>query len=69
MGYNYQSMDITDNKSTKTIELFSPDVIVNCAAMTNVDECELNKVKCWDINVNGVDNLTKAASDIGAFIH
>ncbi|MEC9158800.1 MAG: SDR family oxidoreductase [Bacteroidota bacterium] len=71
MGYNYQSMDITDNKSTKeTIELFSPDVIINCAAMTNVDACELNKVKCWDINVNGVDNLTKAAENIGAhFIH
>ena len=71
LNYSFQPLDIT-NKSevNQTVEKFSPHVIINCAAMTNVDACELNQKKCWDINVNGVKYLTNAISKLGShFIH
>ena len=44
----------------KTISDFKPDVIINSAAMANVDLCEVDKDACWKTNVIGVDNLVKA---------
>ena len=37
-----------------------PDVVINSAAMANVDLCEQEKDLCWKINVGGVQNLAKA---------
>lgn len=34
-----------------------PDVIINTAAMTNVDQCETEKEACWKNNVTSVENL------------
>lgn len=38
-------------------EGWRPDVVVNTAAMTNVDECERNKEEAWKSNVTLVENL------------
>jgi len=38
-----------------------PDVILNAAAMTDVDKCELERKNCWDTNVIAVENLASAA--------
>lgn len=35
----------------------NPDYIINCAAMTNVDECELMRKDCSDINLTFNNNL------------
>jgi dTDP-4-dehydrorhamnose reductase len=37
-----------------------PDVIINTAAMTNVDQCETEKEACWKNNVTSVEHLVKA---------
>lgn len=37
-----------------------PDIVINCAAMANVDLCEEEKELCWKINVSGVKNLVDA---------
>ena len=43
-GYVYESFDITDKKQVeKIINQYQPDVIINTAAMTNVDACETKK--------------------------
>ena len=56
--FNFSSMDITDQESVlNVITKFNPDVIINTAAMTNVDACESNKDACIAMNVNGVENL------------
>ena len=31
-----------------------PDIVINCAAMANVDFYEEEKELCWKINVGGV---------------
>ena len=37
-----------------------PDIVINCAAMANVDLCEEENELCWKINVGGVKNLVDA---------
>ena len=37
-----------------------PDVVINSAAMANVDLCETEQELCWKVNVGGVQNLVDA---------
>ena len=41
----------------KAIKKVSPDVIIHCAAMTDVDACEANPKKAYEVNVVGTSNL------------
>ncbi|MGB0882106.1 MAG: SDR family oxidoreductase [Vicingaceae bacterium] len=61
-GYQYQSLNITnENEVLAIVADFKPDVIINTAAMTNVDACETDKELCWDLNVNAVKCLIEAS--------
>jgi dTDP-4-dehydrorhamnose reductase len=45
------------------IALYSPDVLLNCAAYTAVDDAEdIGMKMCFDVNTLGVKNLAKATS-------
>ena len=56
----YTPLDITDHKAVRDVLLdFTPDVIINCAAMTNVDQCEKERKACWEINVEAVEHLVR----------
>ena len=70
-GYSFLSLDITDrNNVNKVIENVGPEVIINTAAMTNVDACEINKEACWKINVDAVNYLVEASIKSNShFIH
>ncbi|MBN2366529.1 MAG: dTDP-4-dehydrorhamnose reductase [Calditrichaeota bacterium] len=58
----YECFDITNFSQCKNlINEFAPDVIVNAASYTNVDDCERNKEFCWQVNVKGVENLAQLA--------
>ena len=60
-GYTYADMDIADEESVnQVIAKFKPDVVINTAAMTNVDTCEIEKDLCWTLNVTAVEYLIKA---------
>ena len=53
-------LNITDYDNMKdTLIDVNPDIIINTAAFTNVDQCELKKEKANNINVNGVRNFLK----------
>lgn len=65
----YFQLDITDKtKVNELINKLHPDAIIHCAAWTNVDgaEDEKNKPLVKRINVDGTDNLVKAAKAINA---
>jgi dTDP-4-dehydrorhamnose reductase len=54
----FHSLDITNREEVEKVILSSqPDVIINTAAMTQVDQCETEKEKCWANNVTAVENL------------
>ena len=56
-------MDIS-NKSIvqQVVSKHEPDVLIHLAAMTNVDGCEREKEKAWDINVKGTEHLLQVIS-------
>lgn len=60
--FEYVSIDITDEMLLKEkLKTYTPDVIVNTAAMTNVDACEDNKEECDRLNVSVVEYLKEYA--------
>ena len=68
-GYTYQTLDISDAEQVNAIvESFQPDVIINTAAMTNVDECEDKKELCRVLNVEAVINLINASRSVDAHL-
>ncbi len=57
----FYTIDITDyEQSEKNIIKISPDIIVLTAAMTNVDQCEVDRKLASKINVIGPRNIVKA---------
>ena len=63
----YVQLDITDKaKVGEVVKLIRPSVIIHCAAWTNVDGAEdpNNKPLVKRINVDGTDNLVKAARSL-----
>uniref|UniRef100_UPI000ADB98E1 SDR family oxidoreductase n=1 Tax=Rhodothermus marinus TaxID=29549 RepID=UPI000ADB98E1 len=45
---------------------FTPTVVINCAAMTQVDRCEIEKEACWRVNVEAVETLARLCRQFGA---
>ncbi len=54
-SYTVNYLNLVELK--KIIYELKPDVIINCAALTNVDECETNRKLCMDLNATLVENL------------
>jgi len=54
----YQPLDITNEEDVNEVFIkYNPDIVINTAAMTNVDACENDREACWDMNVNAVKYL------------
>jgi dTDP-4-dehydrorhamnose reductase len=62
-----EECDITSFESVmQCIALYQPDVLLNCAAYTAVDDAEdIGMRICFDVNTLGVKNLAKATSVFG----
>ena len=58
LSVEYHQLDIASKKDVRDLAgRTDPRVIINCAAMTNVDACETEREAAWKINVGGVENL------------
>lgn len=67
--FPHVTLDITDReKVMKVVKEVKPDVIVHCAAWTNVDAAEApeNLEKVRAVNVDGTRNLAEAAKAVDA---
>lgn len=61
-GFQYVELNIEDEKQVdEVIGLISPDILIHGAAMTHVDECELNQEACFKANVVATQNLISAS--------
>jgi len=56
-------VDIRDKNSVeKILDRLNPEVLINCAAFTNVDEIQRNPQLGSDVNFRGVQNIVKSCS-------
>jgi len=60
---NVQKLDLTDKENiSNVLEAFKPDIIINCAAYTDVDGSELNKELAHQVNVKGLMHLIQLSA-------
>jgi dTDP-4-dehydrorhamnose reductase len=71
IGTDSDELDIVDLQRLKEyMKELKPDIVINSAAYTNVDECEKNKDLAFKVNSLGPRNLAIACEEVGAkFIH
>ena len=68
-AYDRQSLDITDANAVKqTIQSERPEVLINCAAWTDVDGCESDHEHAERANAVGPELLAKNCRDIDALL-
>jgi dTDP-4-dehydrorhamnose reductase len=65
-GFNSSELDIVNAQLVESKVLdFKPDVIINCAAYTKVDNAEEDHKKAEEINGTAVENLAKICTKYG----
>jgi len=69
LGFDIQDIDITSlEQCLSAAEKYRPEVIINAAAFTRVDDCEMNPEKAFIVNGDGAGNLARAAKAQGAIL-
>ena len=67
VAWGRKEADLTDADMVAAQVLSAkPDVIINCAAMTNVDECETERDKARVVNAEAPGAVARACEQIGA---
>ena len=57
-GHTYCELDVNSyHNCSEILHKYKPSIIINAAAMTNVDECEKNQKKCISINAHSIENF------------
>ena len=65
-GTTHAELDLTSGKEVAMwIEKMHPDVVINCAALSNVDTCEGHREETFKVNAEGVKNLCLPLEEIG----
>jgi dTDP-4-dehydrorhamnose reductase len=65
----HEELDITlEDEVSNFISRHTPDIIVNCAAYTNVDKCETEREEAFEVNALGPKYIAAAAKGCGARI-
>tara|TARA_R110000851_G_scaffold181511_2_gene330021 strand:+ start:536469 stop:537332 length:864 start_codon:yes stop_codon:yes gene_type:complete len=69
LALNRNQLDITDRRAVEAaVAKFQPDVIINTAAYTAVDQAEMEPESARRVNAEAVDYLTDAANQVGALL-
>jgi dTDP-4-dehydrorhamnose reductase len=62
-------LDVTERDEVLSmIDAVGPDVVVHCAAMTDVDACENDPDRAFAVNAEGSRNVAEAAERAGAAV-
>lgn len=69
LGVDKKDFNLTNEKETKEFILdYAPDIIVHCAAYTDVDQAEVEKELCYQVNVEGTKYVAEAVKELDAKI-
>lgn len=65
-GVTHKDLDLTDEAAVfKTVENYHPDVLIHCAAISDVAECSKKPELSHAVNVLGMEYLAKACGKTG----
>jgi len=66
-AYSSKQLDITNINDVRAfLKKRNPDIVINCAAYTAVDQCEDDKERCMLVNAKGPGILAEQAEETGA---
>ena len=66
-AFDHQNLDIADEFNLNlAVEREHPDALINCAAWTDVDGCELDAERALTVNARGPELLALACRRVGA---
>lgn len=65
--FNYK-LDILNKQDLKLIENIKPDIVIHCAALTNLEFCEENENIVEKINFGGTKNIAETCKKIGCYL-
>jgi dTDP-4-dehydrorhamnose reductase len=69
VGYGHNELDVTDAAGVAAkVAAEKPDVVVNCAAWTDVDGAEESEEAATEVNGAGAGNVAAAAATVGATV-
>jgi dTDP-4-dehydrorhamnose reductase len=64
VGLDKEEIDIVSASECKgAIKEIEPEIVINAAAYTNVDGCEMAKDECFAVNAEAVKNIAGACRD------
>lgn len=63
----YRPMDVaTPDTVASVFDDVGPDVVINCAAVSDVSECDEDRNRAWAVNARSVRTLAKQCREVGA---
>lgn len=69
VAFDRAGLDLTDAAAAaRVLGAHAPDVVINCAAYTAVDDCETNVDLAHAVNEHGVRTLAEACREVGAHL-
>jgi dTDP-4-dehydrorhamnose reductase len=69
VGFGRSELDVTNPAALeKKLDLERPDVVINCAAWTDVDGAEDSEPAAFAVNGTGAGNVAAAAAAVGASV-
>lgn len=61
-GCQFVPLDMTNPaRVASTVETINPEIVFHTAALAKVDYCETHSLEAWAANVEGTDNIARAA--------
>jgi dTDP-4-dehydrorhamnose reductase len=66
-GCNFLKLNKCDRSATLTlVKKIKPHVVIDTAAIHNVDYCEIHRDEAWKVNVEGTRNVADACKETGS---
>ena len=68
-AFDHRALDITNETAVREVlESIEPEAVINCAAWTDVDGCELDPERAVRENALGPEHLARACRHVGAVL-
>ncbi len=67
--WTHEEIELADGDCTqRTVQSAEPDAVIHTAAMHNVDDCEADPIRAFQVNALGSRDLARACEDAGAWL-